>query len=82
MRTILLVMMLAGCSSSPTLPTVTRVPVPVPCVTAMPAKPDITPDAALKALSDYAMVLSLAKDRVLLRDYAGELEAILSGCVQ
>lgn len=75
------IILLAGCSSGPVVPETVRVPVPVPCIERVPAKPQITPDATLLALPDYSAVLSLWRDRIILRDYSVELEAAVAGCL-
>lgn len=74
---------LAGCSGSPALPEVVRVPIATPCLSAdqLPAAPDILPDAALFALDDYRAVLELARARIILKDAVLERDALLSGCL-
>lgn len=73
-------LLLAGCASAPALPERVEVPVPVPCVHDVPARPDLVTDAALRAMTDYALILSLFKTTLQLRQYARELEAVLASC--
>jgi hypothetical protein len=70
--------MVAGCATSP--PTVVRVPVPVPCVVDLPAEPAIASDLELRAMSDYRLVLVIARERLQLLGYAGELRAATEAC--
>lgn len=72
--------LLAGCLHTPTVPDVVRVPVRVPCITSVPVRPALAADAELAALDDYALVISLARDRRLRQGYEAELEAALEGC--
>lgn len=72
-----------GCATTP-VPVVTparvNVPVPVSCVTEVPARPGIANDADLAALPDGPLVLALHRDRLALRAWASELEALLAAC--
>lgn len=70
----------AGCAADPPLPREVKVPVPVPCITQVPARPDLQPDAWLAELDDYQLVLELARDRRLRQAYQAELEAAIAGC--
>ena len=72
------VLLLAGCSTP--APTVIRVPVPVPCVVELPAEPRISTDAELRAMSDYRLILVIARERLHLLGYAGEIRAAAEGC--
>lgn len=69
---------LAGCATS--IPTVVRVPMPVPCVVDLPAAPAIATDAELRAMSDYRLVLTIARERLQLLGYSGELRSAAEGC--
>lgn len=80
MRTLLLALLLAGCASGPQMPERVEVPVQVPCIERVPEKPQTTPRDALLALDDYRFVLSLWRDRMLMEDYAAQLEATVEGC--
>ena len=81
-RWLWITLLLAGCGSTgPVLPERILVPTPVKCIDRAPDKPEITPDATLAGLDDYRYVISLARDRLALRDYSGMLEAALAGCL-
>ena len=78
---------LAGCGTAPREPepvvrTVEiRVPVPVPCIAAMPARPQIYSRAEILALPNAeAAERLLAQDNVL-KSYVGEIEAVAGPCV-
>lgn len=77
---ILLVLLLAGCATEPAIPKVTLVPVPVSCVKEAPTKPATTPEAALLAMTDYAVTLTTWTERLLLKAYAEKAEAVILGC--
>lgn len=77
---LLLVCLLWGCATAPQVVEV-RVPVPVPCVTEIPAAPSVTPDERLVAMDDYRLVLTLARERLLLIGHVAELRAVLEACV-
>ncbi len=73
-------LLLASCASAPPATVEVKVPVIVPCVTVMPARPvfayrGLAPDA-----SDGEVVLALARDTPLHLKYESELEAALAGC--
>ena len=70
-----------GCANLPSVPTETLIPVPVQCYDRMPDKPGFATDAELSAMPDYALVLSLAKERLTASVYIADLEAKLLGCV-
>ncbi|MCA3108431.1 MAG: hypothetical protein IOD09_20470 [Rhodocyclaceae bacterium] len=74
---LLAVLLLAGCG---TTTQVVRVPVPVPCVVELPAAPTISTDAELGAMSDYRLVLAIARERLQLLGYSGELRAAAETC--
>lgn len=74
-------LVLAGCAQGVRVPEVVRVPVPVRCVDQVPARPALLSDAELLALDDYALPVSLARERHVLLAYVGELEAVVAGCV-
>ncbi|MFO0521298.1 MAG: hypothetical protein ACK515_12895 [bacterium] len=74
---LLAVLLLAGCG---TTTQVVRVPVPVPCVVELPAAPTISTDAELRAMSDYRLVLAIARERLQLLGYSDELRAAAEGC--
>ena len=72
----------AGCASGPTLPTVVKVPVPVPCLERLPEPPAAATEAELLALDDYRLVLTLAKDRAAVLASYLELRAAAQACVK
>jgi len=74
---LLAVLLLAGCG---TTTQVVRVPVPVPCVVELPAAPTISTDAELRTMSDYRLVLAIARERLQLLGYSGELRAAAETC--
>ncbi|MCA3072832.1 MAG: hypothetical protein IOD11_20650 [Rhodocyclaceae bacterium] len=74
---LLAVLLLAGCG---TTTQVVRVPVPVPCVVELPAAPTISTDAELRAMSDYRLVLAIARERLQLLGYSDELRAAADAC--
>ena len=74
---------LAGCQSSPSIPTVTKVPVPVSCLKeAPPAKPETADEKALLAMTDYAATLTTWTERLTLKAYAEKADALLQSCVR
>lgn len=72
--------LMAGCGTP--APLTVRVPVPVPCVTDVPPAPTLADDAALRALDDYRLVLTLARERLVLIGHAAELRAVLEACAR
>jgi hypothetical protein len=75
-------LLLAGCASAPALPERVEVPVAVPCVASVPARPDLVTDAALRAMTDFQLVLALWRDRLQRAQYEAELQAVLAACVR
>ncbi len=88
MRTILssavLSLTLSACVSTQTLPSVVKVPVPVPCLQAdaMPAKPDTLSEVEILALDDYRATLTTWAQMLKLRAYAERASALLTGCAR
>ena len=81
MRTILLcTALIAGCASQPQVPTVTKVPVPVPCIKEAPEKPATTDEKALLAMDDYAATLTTWTERLLLKAYSEKADAVIQAC--
>lgn len=80
MRTILICLLLTGCATDPAIPTVTKVPVMVPCVKEAPEKPQTVPEVEILAMSDYAATLTTWTERLLLRAYAEKAEAVIAAC--
>lgn len=85
-RTILLlpvVLALAACQTPPKVPAreVVNVQVPVPCVDATtPRAPAVSTNAQLQTLTDEALVLTLARERLVLISWAAEVTPVLEGC--
>jgi hypothetical protein len=65
---------------SPPLPVEVRIPVPVPCVQAVPERPALAWDALADA-GIYEQVRALLIDRGRLVAHVDELRAELTGCV-
>ena len=85
-RTILLLpilLALAACDTIPKVPErqVVQVPIPVPCVdAATPRAPAVSTNAQLQALPDDTLVLTLARERLMLIGWAAEVSPVLEGC--
>lgn len=85
-RTILLLsvlLALAACDTMPKAPDrpVVNVPIPVPCVDpATPRAPAVSTNAQLQALPDDTLVLTLARERLMLASWAAEVTPVLDGC--
>lgn len=76
--------MLAGCQTAPVTidrPVRVEVPVPVPCLSSLPARPATTDDHDLKAMDDFTAVLTMRRDTLVLRAHVETLEALLGPCV-
>ncbi len=74
---------LAGCDTMPKAPDrlAVNVQIPVPCVdAATPSAPTVSTNAQLKALADDTLVLTLARERLLLASWAAEVTPVLEGC--
>lgn len=72
--------LLAGCTSAPPAPVRVEVPVMVPCIGAVPLRPNYEFDKLLATATDGEIVLALARDWPRGRKYEGELEAVIIGC--
>ena len=74
----------SACQSIPETPKEVRIPVPVPCLAAadVPKSPTFVTDAALAAMPDGDLILSLATDRRQNQGYRAEMEAVIAGCVK
>lgn len=84
MRVWPILLLLAGCNGTlPPAPTVTLVPVPVPCFTReqIPAK-DFLPDSELAKLDDFALVISLRTEQLAQRIWIDTVSALLEVCVK
>lgn len=85
MKPILLIVLLAlaACDTMPKKPDRELVPVqvPVPCVDqATPRAPKVSSKAELAALPDDTLVLTMARERLLLLTWAGEVSPVLEAC--
>ncbi|NML61847.1 hypothetical protein HHL21_12325 [Massilia sp. RP-1-19] len=73
-------LLLAGCATKPVTQEV-KIPVYVPCVSAMPVKPTFEVLMLGSGASDGEKVLAIARDTPLHFRYEGMLEAALAGCL-
>lgn len=74
----------AGREARPTPPPVreVKVPVLVPCITAMPAKPAFAVDALPLGSDVWQQMAALRAERLQRKGYEQELEAALTGCLR
>ena len=77
----MLVLMLAGCGSTPPAPVRVEVPVMVPCVGEVPPRPAYEFDKLPSTATDGEIVLALARYWPRGRKYEVELEAVIAGCI-
>lgn len=74
----------SGCTTLPEVrvPERVKVPVPVPCVDAAkrPQPPAVRTEAALLGMDEYSRTLATWAERLRLKAYAAELEAVVEGC--
>jgi len=80
LTSIFMAFIISGCAS--TMPETVNIPIPVPCVDAMPQRPALATDADLIKLVDTDFIIALGIDRQQRVKYIGELEAVLQGCVK
>ena len=73
-------LLVVGCGTAPPATVEVRVPVLVPCVTTVPARPEYEFGKLTLAASDGEKVLALARDWPRGRKYEGALEAVIEGC--
>ena len=73
-------LLLAGCSSAPQVPSVVKVPVPVACVKDAPMKPLTMDESVLLKMDDYSATIQTWTERLLLKSYADRAEALLEAC--
>lgn len=74
---------LAACNTVPKAPDrqPVNVQIPVPCVDpATPRAPAVSTNAQLQALADDTLVLTLARERLVLISWAAEVTPVLEGC--
>jgi hypothetical protein len=85
-RTILLLpalLALAACDTMPKAPDrpVVNVQIPVPCVDpTTPRAPAVSTNVQLQAMADDTLVLTLARERLVLISWAAEVTPVLEGC--
>ena len=72
--------LLTGCNTAPPAPVRVEVPVIVPCVGAVPPRPDYEFDKLPATATDGEIILALARDWSRGRPYERSLEAIIAGC--
>ena len=72
--------MLIGCASAPSAPVRVEVPVMVPCIGEVPARPAYEFDKLPATATDGEIILALARDWSRGRKYEGVLEAVVAGC--
>lgn len=73
--------LVAGCATKAPTTQEVKIPVYVPCVKAVPVRPDYEFSKLTPAASDGEKVLALARDWPRGRKYEGELEAVVAGCL-
>lgn len=72
--------LLAGCASGP--PVEVKVPVPVPCLQALPRKPAFPADSLSPRADVFTKGKVLWADRLARKAYELELETALAACVK
>lgn len=80
---LLALLFLAGCATEPKsieIPREVKIPVPVPCVDEPIDRPAFVTNGELAAMDDYALIISLAADRLARLQYEARLEAVIAGC--
>lgn len=79
-------LILGGCASTstPDLPTETKLPIGKPCMKRedVPVKPSFVTEQQLKALRGDSFVTTLYAERLARIDYEERLEALIPGCVE
>lgn len=76
----LLLFVLSGCSLTPTMPDVIKVPVGVSCLKEVPERPRFRTARELNELDDYKLVIGLYEDRLSRMQYERLLEAAIEAC--
>jgi len=72
----ILFVILAGCATTTAI-----APTPVACAPKdSPIVPATSTNAALAALDDYRLILTIAAERLSLLDYAGKADAVIQAC--
>lgn len=78
---IILTVLLAGCTTAPLAPVRVEVPVMVPCIGAVPARPAYEFDKLPATATDGEIILALSRDWLRGRAYEEALQAIVYGCL-
>lgn len=72
---------LTGCATGPTVPSVVRVPVPTPCLSAPPPeRPQTHSEAEILAMTEYEATIITWVERLQLLAYGEKAEALLLAC--
>jgi len=76
--------LVSGCVTNQPMPTIVKVPVPTACIEAkdVPVMPVTLADTELAKQDDFAFVITLATERIALRQYAKESAAVITGCIK
>lgn len=77
---IILVALLAGCTTVPSAPIRVDVPLMVPCLGEVPVRPAYEFEQLAPSATDGEIILALARDWMRGRKYEAELIAVISGC--
>lgn len=80
LESVAMILLVSGCAS--TMPETVNIPIPVPCIDAMPPRPALYTDVELIKLVDTDFIIALGIDRQQRVKYIGELEAVLQECVK
>lgn len=75
-----LVLLLAGCNTTPSAPVRVEIPVFTPCVKVQIPRPEYEFDKLSATATDGEIILALARDWPRGRAYEAQLDAIIEGC--
>jgi hypothetical protein len=80
----LLILSLSACVQAPPKIVEVRIPIVAPCVerSQLPPTPIVSTDSDLAKLNDFEFVIQLASDRIALRQFSQEQQALLLACVK
>ena len=80
----LIIISIYGCAAPQPVPQKVFINVPVKCIESanVPAVPVTLTDAELAKQDDFALVITLATERIALRQYSKEAAAVITGCTQ
>lgn len=78
------IILLSGCANTQPVPQKVFINVPTPCIKAenVPAVPATLTDAELSKQGDFDLVITLATERIALRQYAKEAAAVITSCTR